>query len=842
MRPNRLVLHLTLLAALLLAGLPAAAAPGPRPEVLGPWTAVVLEDGLVQLEFGAEPGAPIPVSTYLDSQYFPGRYPGAAVQRPRQASLLTPGLELRSEGSNLEVLSQGRVILHLQPTAQGYLLRAPGTRHLLGLGEQFPPGREESSSTDLGRVGSPDWMGRERLFWKRDAQPHPFGNTLSRFLGGNVGNASFPVLYGVASPCWMLFLDDPARQHWDFRSGPEGQWTVRTDSTERRLFLALGPDLLSLRRTWMDLVGRPPVPPRAAFGLWVSEYGFEDWDEVEGCLAGLRRQRFPVDGFVLDLQWFGGVTEDSPDSRMGSLRWDQTHFPRPAEHLRRFREQEGVGLILIEEPYISQGLPEYRELARRGYLGRQTPEGTAPCQIDDSNWWGVGGILDPTNPEGRSFWHSWRRQPLVDMGVTGHWIDLGEPECYRHMEPDGRFSTPFYRAGPHAEVHNLYAHHWARGIWEGYAQNGVARRPFLLSRSGGPGIQRFGVAMWSGDIATTEESLGEHLNAQVNVGLSGIDYFGSDVGGFFREEFPGSPEELDALYTRWFAAACAVDVPIRPHAFNLENRHHTSPDRVGHLESNRQNLRWRYRLLPYYYSLAHQAARTGDPLVAPPLCWFPTWESPAALSGTLKMVGPNLLVALSADLHAEELALELPPGEWLDLRTGDRHSGSVVMPLRREGRFELPLLARAGSILPMMDVDEVTMNASGRRLDGRKTEDLVLRVHSAPQASSFQLTEDDGQTVAYRTGQLAITMLCRETREQEEIVTIEPPWGYWPGAPARRTVAVELVPPPQTRVVRATVNGNALECSHRGGLVVVRSGPLDPKRRAVFRFSLKQAD
>jgi len=323
-----------------------------------------------------------------------------------------------------------------------------------------------------------------------------------------------------------------------------------------------------------------------------------------------------------------------------------------------------------------------------------------------------------------------------------------------------------------------------------------------------------------------------------NLALSGIDYFGSDVGGFFREVFPGTPEELEALYTRWFAAACAIDVPIRPHAFNLENRHATSPDRIGHVDSNRENLRWRYRLLPYYYSLAHEAARSGQPLVAPAACWFPGWESPAALAGHVKMIGPELLVALSADLRAERMDLELPPGDWMDLRTGARLQGRTDWSLKRDGRFELPLLARAGSILPMMVVDQDTTNAQGRRLHGPPVADLLLRVHSAPRAGRFLLTEDDGETRGWRRGELVTTELTRELRQDEEVVRIAPRQGTWSGAPSRRAVKVELVPPPGMAVRRATLNGTSLKLQRQGHLVVVHTDPLDPGRPAEFRFRL----
>src|SRR5262249_26867335 len=171
-----------------------------------------------------------------------------------------------------------------------------------------------------------------------------------------------------------------------------------------------------------------------------------------------------------------------------------------------------------------------------------------------------------------------------DAGVLGHWTDLGEPEEY---STDARYAG-FASVGLNDEpgVHNLYNLEWAASIARGYARHHVAARPFILSRSGTAGLARNGAAMWSGDIAANIVSLAAQLNVQMHMSFSGMDYFGSDVGGFFHPAPDGDPEEL---YTQWFADSALLDVPLRPHTENLCNCRQTAPDRRGDPASNLAN-------------------------------------------------------------------------------------------------------------------------------------------------------------------------------------------------------------------------------------------------------------
>ncbi len=386
------------------------------------------------------------------------------------------------------------------------------------------------------------------------------------FSGGRVANAQFPILYalGAGKDNYALFVDHVYPQFWAFNADP---FVMQTTNAPLRWYVMTGRDLPDLRADYAELTGTPPVPPRQMFGLWVSEYGYESWDELTGVLNSMRAADFPLDGFVLDLQWFGGTGDES---QMGSLAWDDANFPDPAGAIAQLRDEYGLGIMTVEEPYVSETAAGYDEAAAQGVFVRRCAD-CPPISLDA--WWGTGSMVDWSSPDAAAWWHDQRRQHLIDEGVIGHWTDLGEPEEY--SEAGWYAGLPESDQHDHASVHNLYNLLWSKSIWDGYQRNGTVTRPFILSRSGTAGSQRFGVAMWSGDIAANMPSHAEQMNAQMHMALSGIDYFGSDVGGFNRQAFD-PVLGIDGMYTLWLANSALLDVPLRPHASNLQK---SLPDR-----------------------------------------------------------------------------------------------------------------------------------------------------------------------------------------------------------------------------------------------------------------------
>lgn len=669
---------------------------------------------------------------------------------------------------------------------------SPEITDIYGLGEQFiEPGEPDGN-----------WFGRVR-FPGVDQ-----GNAMNAFSGGMVGNAQFSIAYflGAGDLGYALYIDNPAAQTWNLRKAP---WDINVAGDAVRFYLMTGNSLPEQREDYMSLTGTPPVPPKKMFGLWVSEYGFNNWAELEDKLASLRENNFPVDGFVLDLMWFGGITSDSENSAMGGLNWDTVNFPDPAGHISRYAA-DGVGIMTIEEPYISAGLSEYADLKSRGYLVTKS-EGGTPVYLAYNPWWGIGGMLDFSNPQGSAYWHDKKRQPLVEMGVIGHWTDLGEPELFTEVSWYHGLPDAYKHLNNQFDMHNLYNFLWSQSIFDGYQRNGVTQRPFILSRSGSPGSQRFGVSMWSGDIGANLESLAAHLQVQGQMSLSGIDFFGSDIGGFYRSNVVGG---IDNVYTPWYAVGTLLDVPLRPHTNNLCNCQETAPDRVGDLQSNLANTRLRYALSPYLYSLAHRAYLYGEP-VFPPLYYYYQADDNTRELGTVKMIGRDLLAGYSAVLFQEYMDTYLPAGDWVDFHNNKWYASNgewfSKLPLVVDGVYRLPLFMRAGAIIPLMQVDEQTLNITGLRADGSRRDELILRVAASAEPNAFTLYEDDGVSTAYQTGAVRTTEITQQQNGNRVTVIVTAAQGTYDGALTERDTILQLTTREGGEPQRVTLNGMALE-------------------------------
>lgn len=853
-RIRRLVAVATATFAVVVAGLvavpPAAQAAVQRVQFTAGGNYLVVEfldDDLVHFEMGtgAGPGTGSPL--FATDQVAKRDYTGPSSLTQNGGTLTTPGLEVVVDTATLcattydmarspSLLLNSTCPRNLGQAWKGLSITKSSMQNAYGLGEQF----------FMGGSSDGDWVGRSRT------AGGAYGNAMVYDTdNGPVGNAQIPVLFAVgpSSQNYGLFLDQVYKQQWDLTADP---WTVDTFGDQVRWFVMSGPDLPDLRKDYLELTGRPPVPPKQVFGLWNSEYGYDNWGEIDSTLASLRTNKFPVDGFMLDVNWFGGVTAGSDNTRMGTLSWDTTNFPSPSTKIASYKNTEGVGVIPIEESYIGRGLAEHSDMAGRGYLVRAGCSTCAPVYLVGNDWWGRGGMIDWTQPAAGSYWHTAKRVPLVSAGVMGHWLDLGEPEMY---DSNDWASGVLPGKHAHADYHNMYNLEWAASIAKGYADAGSTQRPFLLARSGAAGIQRTGTAMWSGDIGSKLTALASQQNVQMHMSMSGIDYYGSDIGGFRREMLNS---DLDELYTQWFANSSWFDVPVRPHTENLCNCAKTAPDQIGDVASNLANIRQRYELAPYYYSLAHKAYSSGEPLV-PPLVYYYQNDPNVREMGHEKLIGRDLLVGVVAGAGERKRNMYLPAGTWFDYRTNQKLTSTGQwfndIPLWVNGVFRLPAYARAGAILPKMYVDDKSMNSLGKRTDGSTRNELIARVYADTTATSFTMTEDDGSTTSYQSGSKRTTTISQSRSGNVATVTIAPSSGTYTGAPASRANVVELVVD-GTQASGVTLNGAALTqhankaafdaaasgwYNAGGNLIVAKSASLAVTATKTFQFTVGQA-
>ena len=836
-----------------LAAAPAAHATGvQRVQFTGSGDYLVVEflkDDLVHFEMGTGAGPGAATAIPATDQVAQTAYPGPTTFTQSGTTVSTAAIQVTVNTTTMcaavtDLTRSPALLLHtvcprnLTAAWKGLSFTKSSMQNAYGLGESFPSGGNADG----------DLIGKDHV------SPGPFGNVLSYDVdNGPVGNTQIPVLFAVGanSTGYGLFVDQVYKQDWNLTGDP---WTVDTYGDQLRWYVMTGADLPALHKTYMDLTGHAPVPPAKAFGLWNSEYGYDNWTEIDNTLAGLRTDGFPVDGFMLDVPWFGGVTAGSDNTKMGTLTFDPTNFPNAATKIADYRDNKGIGLMTIEESYIGKGLTEHTNLANQGYLVRAGCSTCAPVYLTSNDWWGRGGMIDWTNPAAGAYWATTKEQPLINLGIVGQWLDLGEPEMY---DSGDWTAGDLLGKHAHADYHNLYALLWADSVAKGFTTASSTVRPFMLSRSGAAGIQRDGVAMWSGDIASRLSALADQANVQMEMSMSGIDYFGSDIGGFHRDEaVPGS--DLNEIYTQWFANSSWFDVPIRPHTDNQCNCQQTAPDKIGDTASNLANLRQRYELTPYYYSLAHNAYTNGDP-VEPPLVYYYQNDPNVRTMGSEKMIGPDLLVGVAAASGERQRNMYLPAGTWYDYHTNKKYVSTGQwfsnLPEYQNGVFQLPAFAKAGSIIPKMYVDDKTMNVTGRRTDGTTRNEMVVQVYPSTTSSNFSLTEDDGTSVNYQTGAQRTTAISQQLSGSTATVSIAASSGTYSGAPSSRQNVVRLVTD-STQASGVTVNGTALTqyankaafdaassgwYNAGGNVVVAKSASIAVGTAKTFQFILGQA-
>ncbi|MBM9510499.1 glycoside hydrolase family 31 protein [Actinacidiphila acididurans] len=556
---------------------------------------------------------------------------------------------------------------------------------------------------------------------------------------------TMPVQFVVADAgCHLVFHDSTWDGQVTLRDGEEGAGSghdrpggseVRMEGGPLRYWVIPGNPARVLG-TWTALTGRPALPPRWALGHHHSRWGFDTQSEVRRVAAAYREHRLPLSVIHLDIDHFDGHRIFTADPE---------RFPDLPGLSRELAEQ-GVRLVSIVDPAVKAepGLDLY-ESGRAGGMFVRDGRGR---EVRGVVWPGDSVFPDFTDPAVRSWWGGLYRERL-DRGFAGFWHDMNEPVSFASFgEPtlprSARHSLEG-RGGDHREAHNVYALGMARAGWDGLRRLRPEQRPFLFSRSGWAGMQRYG-GTWSGDVATAWEGLRASLALVLGLGLCGVPYSGPDVGGF-----TGTPEP--ELYLRWFQLGSYLPL-FRTHSAIDGGRREPwqfGPEVLGHA---REALETRMRLLPYLETLAHIARGTGAPYVRP-LWWTAPADRALRECGDAFLLGDALLVAPVLEPGAVSKTVRLPRGAWYDTATGRLHRGpgQVLLdaPLGR-----VPVLARAGSVLPVAGADGSVELEVWPPLEGRSGSGVVFggdpEGWGAPVMERFTTRWADGEVVVEREG------------------------------------------------------------------------------------------
>ena len=507
---------------------------------------------------------------------------------------------------------------------------------------------------------------------------------------------------------WALFIDQPYGA-FDFK-GPEGKFLPpATSALPLDLFVVSSREPLVVMSEYRRITGQAEMPPLWAFGYMQSHRTLGGPDEILGVARTFREKKLPCDTLI----YLG--TEFAPsgwNTRNGEFTWHATNFPDPKKMLDQLHAQHFRVVVHV----VVEG---------RRFVGTVTDPCTAPelppGRTEDNRW--------PPERQVSCYWPVHKN--LTDVGVDGWWPDQG----------DG-FDGPSRLAR-----HRMY--------WEGTQLFRPNERPFALHRNASAGIQRYGGFIWSGDVQSRWETLATHVGVAINSGLSGLPYWGTDIGGFVP-----TTEYTGELHARWFQFG-AFCPSFRAHGRNWHlklpwgwdggdggppetNNFKVPPEELKNTRVEpicRKYLELRYRLMPYLHTAVRECHDTGLPIMRALWLHHPD-DATAVARGDEFLWGRDILVAPVVQQGATSRRVYLPRGTWFDFWTSERVEGGreIDRPVDLE---TMPLYVRAGAVLPLGPVRQY--------VDQVVDEPTTLVVYPGANGVS-SLYEDDGRTFAYRKG------------------------------------------------------------------------------------------
>ena len=506
--------------------------------------------------------------------------------------------------------------------------------------------------------------------------------------------------------------------------------------------------------TYRELTGNAPMMPQWALGYIHCRERFHSQDEILTTAKQFRDKQLPVDVLVQDWQYWG---------RHGwnAMRFDEANYPNPRQ-LTDSLHAQNIRLMVSVWSKIDKSSEVGRQMDRDGHY------------IGGTDW------IDFFSADAASaYWKNFS-QRLVPLGIDAWWQDATEPE---NDDLAGRRVNKGRWAGE--LVRNVYPLMVNKTVYEGLLES-TSTRPMILTRCGFSGIQRYGAAMWSGDVGNDWETLHRQLTAGLGMQAAGIPWWTFDAGGFFRPSDQYSNPDYIERMLRWIETSVYLPL-MRVHGY-MSN---TEPWNYG-AEAETiigECLKERYRLMPYIYSNAAAVSFDGSTLMRPLVFDFSGDAEALAQKGEY-MFGRALLVNPVTDPGVSQWPTYLPnnAGGWFDYRTNKHHAGGQMVSTDID-KAHIPVYVRGGSILPIGPDCQYT----GERSDAS----LAIRVYPGTDAN-FVLYEDDGTSRKYEHGEC--TRIPFSWDEAKRQLTIGKREGAFPGMVQKRRFVVVMPDGRQTTV------------------------------------------
>ncbi|RSK26400.1 DUF4968 domain-containing protein [Bacillus sp. HMF5848] len=546
-----------------------------------------------------------------------------------------------------------------------------------------------------------------------------------------------------------LFFDNTFKSTFDLQSSTNS-FSFGAEGGQIDYYVMAGPQPKHVLEQYTSITGRAPIPPKWALGYHQSRYSYETETEVRELVKTFKEKGIPLDVVHLDIHYMDGYRV---------FTFDRDRFPTVEKLIEELRA-DGVRIVPIVDPGVKEDpeYPAYAEGVRQDMF----------CKYLEGNiyfgevWPGNSAFPDFTSERARKWWGE-KHAYYTDLGIEGIWNDMNEPAIFNETKTMDLKVMHDYDGDPrtHRELHNIYGLMMGKATYEGMKDQLAGRRPFLLTRAGYAGVQRY-AAVWTGD----NRSFWEHLQLSIpmcmNLGMSGVPFTGPDVGGFAHDS-------NGELLTRWTQVGTFTPFFRNHSAINTLRQ---EPWSFGEKYEAiiKKYIQLRYTWMPHLYSLFAEANQTGLPVMRPLVLEYPTDEHTFNLSDQF-MIGSNVIVAPILQPSVKHRVVYLPEGQWVNYWTDEVLEGNKHHLVEADLDV-LPIFVKQGSFV-----------AHGEAVSSTAFENETLTLHfykSEAGRSEMVLYEDDGTTFAHENGEFLKLYVEANVEETNVKVSVRSDGSYTP--------------------------------------------------------------
>ena len=566
------------------------------------------------------------------------------------------------------------------------------------------------------RTGSLNKKGYHYRNWNTD-DPSLHGETFAELY------KSIPFLITIKDEnAFGIFFDNHFESHFDMGKENSNYYYFGAVDGNLDYYFMYGPTVKEVVNEYTNLTGKTPLPQLWSLGYQQCRWSYAPESRAMEIAKAFREKDIPCDTIYLDIDYMDGFRV---------FTWDNKKFENPKEFINKLKEI-GFKLVTIIDPgvKVDKEYKIYDEGIKNGYFATDKDGIVYKNRV----WPGDSVYPDFMNEKTRSWWSD-NQKIMIETGVSGIWNDMNEPASFNGPLPDDVMFNDDGREVMHKEIHNVYGHMMAKATYEGIKKY-TNKRPFIVTRACYSGSQKYST-IWTGDNQSTWEHLRMSLPMLMNLGLSGMAFCGTDVGGFGHDC-------TGELLSRWVQVGAFTPLFRNHSTMGSREQEPWAFDKETE-DINRKYIKLRYKLIPYLYDLMHKGELTGEPIIRPLLFNYQKDKNTYEINDEF-MFGDNILVAPVVEQGARHRLVYLPDGDnWIDYWTKKEYKGGQY--IIKEAPLDIcPMYIKALSIIPM---------GKEQSYIGEKENDtLILDIYLGENDGEIIYTNylDDGESFDYKKG------------------------------------------------------------------------------------------